>query len=166
MSCPTGGTTVQNAKVTFYGYPGNEDDVNSSHTNVIAYPLTWQGHARHTNAQGDPVASGVGTYADPITVAAGENNPDFPPGKLVYFPGLKKYFLVEDICGNCTNDWLDLWMESNASNSDAAVLSCEDGWTGNLAVLKEVWRDPASTLAVDTVPFFDTSANTCRSPTW
>lgn len=166
-ACPaSGAATVQNVKVTFYGYPDNEDDVNSSHTNVIAYARTWLGQPRHTDAQGRPVAGGVGTYADPVTVAAAENNPAYPPGKLVYFPGLRKYFLVEDICGNCTSDWLDLWMESNANSNDTAVLNCEDSWTGDPTVLKEVWRDPASDLAVDTAPFFNTGTNTCRSPTW
>ena len=160
------GSTTLSDKVTFYGYPDNDDGSGHFGTNVIAYALTWQGHSRHTNAQGDPVAGGVGSFDDPITVAASQGNSVLPPGSLLYLPGLKKYFLVEDICGNCSTDWIDTWMESNAGNTATAVTQCENNWTGDALPNREVWLNPSSGLQVDTTPFFNVGTNQCNPVTW
>ena len=165
LSCPTP-TSTMSAKVTFYGYPDNDDGSGNFGTNLIAYHLQWQGQSRRTNSQGDPIAGGTGTFADPITVAAGQGNSLLPPGTLVYVTGLKKYFLVEDICGNCTSNWIDLWMESNAGSNANAVLQCESNWTGDVNQLKEIQINPPSGLVVDTTPFFDTVRNQCNPVTW
>jgi len=159
----TAPTSTMNAKVTFYGYPDNDDGSNNYGTNLIAYGLQWQGHSRHTNSQGQAIAGGVGTFADPITVATGDGNSLLPPGTLIYIPGLKKYFLVEDICRNCTSNWVDLWMESSDS---IGVEQCESNWTGDVNQLKEIWINPSSDLAVDTTPFFDKSSHQCNPVTW
>lgn len=67
LSC--GGT--MSAKVTFYGYPDNDSGINTSGgTNIVSYQLNWQGHARHRNTQGQAIAGSVGSYIDPITLAA------------------------------------------------------------------------------------------------
>jgi 3D (Asp-Asp-Asp) domain-containing protein len=164
LTCPS--STTLSEKVTFYGWPDNDNGSGAFGTNVIAYSLTWQGHSRHTNAQGNPVAGGVGTFDDPITVAAASGNSTLPPGTCLYVPGLKKYLLVEDICGNCTTNWIDLWMESNGGNNAAAVTQCEDNWTGDDTVLKDVWLNPSSSLQVDTTPFFNVSTGQCNPVTW
>jgi 3D (Asp-Asp-Asp) domain-containing protein len=166
LSCSSAGATTMNLTVTFYGYPDNDDGSGHFSTNLIAYGLQWQGHSRHLNAQGEPVASGVGTYDDPITVAASQGNASLPPGTLIYIPGLKKYFLVEDICGNCTSTWIDVWMESNSTNSSTAVGQCESNWTGNVNQLKEAWVNPSSGLDVDVTPFFNTASSQCNPVTW
>jgi 3D (Asp-Asp-Asp) domain-containing protein len=164
LSCPA--TATLSDKVTFYGYPDNDDGAGHFGTNVIAYGLQWQGHGRHTNAQGEPVAGGIGSFADPITVATGQGNSTLPPGALIYLPGLKKYFLVEDICGNCSTDWIDLWMESNGGNSAGAVMQCENNWTGDVTQPREVWLNPTSGLQVDTTFFFNVATNQCNPVTW
>ena len=150
-------------KVTFYGYPDNDDGSGHFGTNIIADPL---GQRRHTNAQGDPIAGGTGTFADPITAAASQGNTILPPGTLVYIPGLKKYFLVEDICGGCSTEWLDLWMESNAGSNASAVMQCENNWTGDPSQLKQIWVNPPPGLEVDTTAFFNTATNQCNPVTW
>ncbi|MEP3670756.1 MAG: hypothetical protein ABJN42_28980 [Roseibium sp.] len=51
-------------------------------------------------------AGGVGTYADPITLAVGHSKAggrstmDFPAGTRFYLPNLKRYAIVEDLCGD------------------------------------------------------------------
>ena len=51
-------------------------------------------------------AGGTGTYSDPITVAVGHSLAtgrqvlDFPAGTRFYFPGLRRYAIVEDVCGD------------------------------------------------------------------
>jgi 3D (Asp-Asp-Asp) domain-containing protein len=161
-TCPAATTTLS-AKVTFYGWPDNDDGNNNYGTNVIACYQQWQGHDRHRNSQSEAVAGGVGTFADPVTVAAGDGNSLLPPGTLIYVTGLKKYFLVEDVCRNCTSNWVDLWMESNDS---VGVEQCESNWTGDVNQFKEVRINPASNLAVDTTPFFNTSTHQCNPVTW
>jgi 3D (Asp-Asp-Asp) domain-containing protein len=154
------GSNTMSAKVTFYGYPDNDDGGSTIGTNIIAGP------GRYTNVQGEPVAGGVGTFADPITVAVSAGNTILSPGTLIYLPGLKKYFLVEDICGNCTSNWVDLWMESNANSNADAVLQCEDNWTGDVNQLKEIQINPPAGLIVDTTPFFNTTSNQCNPVSW
>ena len=58
------------------------------------------------------VASGDGSYADPITVATGGDSADVTwsenftlwDGQEFYVPRIQKYFIVEDYCGACTRD--------------------------------------------------------------
>jgi hypothetical protein len=51
-------------------------------------------------------AGGTGTYSDPITVAVGhvivngEDIPDYKPGTRFYIPNFRRYFIVEDTCGD------------------------------------------------------------------
>lgn len=166
LSCPSAPPSTMSAKVTFYGYPDNDDGSGNFGTKIIAHTLQWEGQSRHTNSQGDPIAGGVGTFADPITLAASEGNSLLPAGTLVYVTGLRKYFLVEDICGNCTSNWIDIWMESDATSNENAVLQCESNWTGDVNQLKEIRINPPSGLVVDTTPFFDMTRNQCNPVTW
>ncbi|WP_293574840.1 hypothetical protein [Phaeobacter sp.] len=51
-------------------------------------------------------AGGTGTYRDPITIAVGhairrgKQTLDFPPGTRFYIERLRKYAIVEDVCGD------------------------------------------------------------------
>jgi hypothetical protein len=51
-------------------------------------------------------AGGVGTYNDPITLAVGHSYAGgrhsmvFPAGTRFYFPKIKRYAIVEDLCGD------------------------------------------------------------------
>jgi hypothetical protein len=161
------GALAEKVKVTFYGYPDNDDGEGHFGTNVIAHALVWQGHSRYVNADGDPVAGGVGTYDDPITAAAKEANKLLKPGTLVYVTGLKKYFFLEDECASCSTDmWIDLWMESNANSDAESVKECEYDWTGDDTKLRDILINPPSNLEVDHTPFYDTAADKCNPVTW
>lgn len=96
-------------------------------------------------------AGGIGTYADPITLAVGYSGGklQFAAGTRFYLPNLRKYFIVEDICGACrstpagTAYKLDLWLDGrNLSRSQAR--SCAYGVTGREPVV----RNPPRGLAV------------------
>ncbi len=51
-------------------------------------------------------AGGTGTFKDPVTLAVGHRKvgdtfiPDYPPGTRFYLPRLRKYAMVEDLCGD------------------------------------------------------------------
>jgi len=51
-------------------------------------------------------AGGNGTFADPVTLAVGHRKRgsrsimDFPKGTRFYFPKIRKYAIVEDLCGD------------------------------------------------------------------
>ena len=80
--------------VTFYGFDDN-DDGNPTHlgTNVISHA------AVHDSANED-----LGTYMRPGTLAA---DVDFlSPGTKVYVPALERYYVMEDTCRECSEDWL------------------------------------------------------------
>ncbi len=144
-------------QITFYGYPDNDDGHGHFGTNIIAHHQD----GRPTNQDGDPIASGIGTYANPLTAATAEGNHLLPPGTLVYVPGFKKYLLVEDDCASCdSDDWIDIWMESNANFADE-VQACEEAWTPDDSIEVEV--QPPNNHAVDTTPFFNMNTGVCRS---
>ncbi len=120
----------------------------------IAYPVIHK------------TAGGAGTYADPITVAVGHvitngvDTPDFAPGTIWYVPNFRRYFIVEDACGDGSTPqdepchdlatapqgakvWLDLWVDGSQM-THAESNACEDAITG----LNSVIENPAPNYAV------------------
>jgi 3D (Asp-Asp-Asp) domain-containing protein len=141
-------------EVTFYGWADN-----SPPGNAIAYPAN-AGHPTVHNAAG-----GTGTYADPITFATAPA--EFAQGVRLYVPFIEKYVVMEDSCGQCTTDWtnsrkyhIDLWMNSNGSESTSALVNCENSWTRSQT---DVETNPPPTRTVTTAPLFDPATNTCRT---
>jgi hypothetical protein len=163
LAVPSGiakASTTINFLVTLYGWPDN-----SPPGNAIAYPAD-QGYPTIHN-----VASGAGTYSDPITYATDQD--ELPIGTIVYYPYLHRYFIMEDDCTECDQDWtgngpdggpglhhIDLWINGQNGNS-ADVINCEDALTQNSA---PVIIDPPGNEPVDTTPLFDSSTNTCYDP--
>lgn len=82
-------------------------------------------------------AGGVGSYADPVTLAVAYRGrtPQFPYGTRFYLPEYRKYFIVEDICGACyripsgAEYKIDLWVDGR-SLSRSAARSCTYRNTG------------------------------------
>ena len=100
-------------------------------------------------------AGGVGTYADPITMAVGYTSagPDIPYGTRFYLRGLQRYAIVEDLCGACHKTpagatWkLDLWLDGRQLSATEAN-ACAYRITGYQTVL----RSPPRGLPVKTGP--------------
>lgn len=130
------------AYTTGYGWPDN----------------TPKGSADISNPVLHQKAGGTGTFTDPITLAVGhsitgnKNTLDYPAGTTFYIPNLRKYFIVEDTCGDGNNPqngpchtgykgtvWLDLWVGGNSTNQKQ-TLACEDAITEVHTVIK----NPAS----------------------
>jgi hypothetical protein len=93
-------------------------------------------------------AGGKGTYSDPVTIAVGyrlvggKARLDFPAGTRFYLPHLKRYAIVEDICGDGPNPhvtgcargnnghpWLDIYVDGSRAGA-AAANSCMNRLTG------------------------------------
>lgn len=116
----------------------------------------------------DPVlhqkAGGSGTYVDPITVAVGhsiiggKDILDFPAGTRFYVPNLRRYFIVEDTCGDGNTPqngpchtgfptgaeyWLDVWV-GGGSVSKTQSDTCMNALTDVHTVI----RNPAANYAV------------------
>lgn len=126
--------------VTFYGAPDNDPPGSTD----IAYP-----NSRHGSA------GGAGTYSDPITLATDPR--ELPSGSVVYIPILRKYFVMEDDCEECINEWgasrhphLDLWM---GAIGGADLLACEDTLTPTGLTTVEV--NPGVDRPVDPRPLFN-----------
>lgn len=148
--------------VTSYGFNDNDNGAGQYSTGVIAYPKS-EGNPTHHNI----ATEGTGTYADPITFAAGIKaikGGTFPVGGILYVPFLQKYFMLEDQCAECDKDLngqkyhIDLYMgpADHPSNQDS-LYSCEEKLTRNTDVILK----PASNLPVDTNPLFQN--NTCTA---
>ncbi|MDQ1059880.1 3D (Asp-Asp-Asp) domain-containing protein [Arthrobacter globiformis] len=97
-------------------------------------------------------AGGTGTYEDPITVAVGHSLEtgkdvlDVPAGTRIYVPNVRRYFIVEDTCGDgptpedrpCHSGaekydgasiWIDLWI-GGEGGSKASARRCTRKVTG------------------------------------
>lgn len=123
-------------------------------------------------------ASGVGTYADPITMAVGhtivdgQSILDFPAGTRFYIPNLRRYFIVEDTCGDgptpqsgpChtgypsdAQNWLDVWIDGR-NGTVASTDACTDAFTGvHLAI-----KDPEPDYAVVSGPIYGPTGCTAQ----
>lgn len=148
------GGTVMSVYVTFYGWADN-----SPPGGAIAYPKDGGFPTFHSTA------GGVGTYADPITFAT--DQAEFPVGTVLYVPFIEKYVVMEDDCVECDTDWtsmhkwhIDLWMNSNGSESPSSLANCEGNWTRTSTPV-EISPPPGRT--VTTTPLFDPATNTCRT---
>ena len=97
-------------------------------------------------------AGGTGSYADPVTIAVGHSLAtgqdvlDFPAGTRIYLPDVRRYFIVEDTCGDgptpetgpCHADaekhrgastWLDIWI-GGEGESESFASDCTEQVTG------------------------------------
>lgn len=109
----------------------------------IAYP-----NQRHQRA------GGLGTFEDPISLATDPH--ELPPGTMIYYDALRKYFVMEDDCAPCIQEWaatrrphVDLWV---SATSDQRVISCEEALTPPGQVSVEV--NPPPGRAVDVRPIY------------
>ncbi len=135
--------------ITYYGYDDNDDNADIAYSKSDGYPTL------HNVA-----TEGTGTYTDPVTFAAADvdkNSGLFPVGSLMYAPFLRKYFIMEDQCGDsdptgCAQDpHADLFMGPSSYSTWTPLKDCEDNSTqGDLPVV----INPAADLAVDTTPMF------------
>lgn len=136
---PVPSGTPRRALVTFYAAFDNDPPGSTA----IAYP-----RARRR------AAGGTGTYDDPLTLASDPR--ELRPGTRVYVPAVQRYYVMEDDCAACIEDWsaartahVDLWL---SASTDRAVLACENRLTPDGPV--EILVDPARGLAVDPRPLF------------
>lgn len=119
-------------------------------------------------------AGGVGTYIDPITVAVGHSiidgvgTLDYPAGTRFYIPNLRKYFIVEDTCGDgdtpqngpChtgypegSTSWIDIWIDG-ATGGENETNKCAEAITGIYLIIK----NPATNYKVVPGPVFHDGA--------
>jgi hypothetical protein len=125
--------------VTFYGAADNDPPGSTE----IAHP-----NGRHQEA------GGSGTYADPLSLAADPRA--IQVGTRVYYPPLRKYFVMEDDCAQCILDWrssrtphIDLW---TGNYQGSALIACENALTPDGLVAVEV--NPPLGRPVDPRPLY------------
>jgi hypothetical protein len=158
-----GGTTIDGVYITWYGFNDNSCQEESQHNcNIIACPKSDGYPVRH-----DVATEGSGRYADPITFATAADdwgkNAEFAPGTIIYVPAVRKYFIMEDQCYECGQEWsakksyqVDLWMGPSYGSDDASLMACEEKLTLGSAYhgTGRIVVDPPATLPVDATPLF------------
>lgn len=95
----------------------NEERLSAFITGYSYWDNTPPGSAAIARPVVHDEAGGTGTWEDPITVAVGRSGAGwhYAPGTRIYIEGLRKYAVVEDLCGSCArgrngNPWLDLYV--------------------------------------------------------
>jgi hypothetical protein len=174
------GVTWNKVFVTWYGYDDNSCDTEAQHTCAnIAYPMSDGYPTKH-----DGATEGKGTYDDPVTFAAAvKDDPEtfggatIKPGTIIYYAKVKKYFMMEDSCAECTDQWnanqllhVDLWMGPSVPPQGQTMfgqplIDCEDNATDSSAddPTDTIIVDPPSNLAVDqTMLFTGTQCNVAQ----
>src|ERR1700753_3062723 len=149
--------------ITWYGYNDNSGETENQHGSAdIAYPKSDGYPTIHNQAH-----EGTGAYTDPITFAAPNKDlkSSFPIGSVIYVPMVRKYFVMEDECGDddpegCQNgaNHADLWMGPASELNGNTLDDCEGNATPDSAV--NVTINPSPSLSVDTTVMY-TSANKC-----
>jgi hypothetical protein len=164
---PTPGAPVHiRSYVTLYGFVDN-----SPPSAIISNPRIHK------------TAGGTGTFTDPVTFATDVH--EFRPGTIVYYAYLKKYFIMEDTCTECTKDWsgggngdnpvpavhghryrIDLWAGGDRASlhnpEKRALLNCEDALTQPKG--GDIFVNAPSGLPVVTTPIFDSKTLRCQTP--
>jgi hypothetical protein len=126
-------------------------------TNTFITAYTWQDNTPPGSPEiSNPVlhaqAGGTGTYEDPVTIAVGHSRAtgqdvlDLPAGTRIYLPDVRRYFIVEDTCGDgpapengpCHTGareqgnaslWIDMWIGGGGENA-SFVNACTRAVTG------------------------------------
>lgn len=148
----------------------NEIKIQAYTTAYSYYDNTPPGSAIISNPIIHKFAGGTGTYIDPITLAVGhsiinkKNILDFPAGTRFYIPNVRRYFIVEDACGDgdtpqngpChigypdgTNAWVDMWIDGQ-SGTASTTNDCEDAITDAHLIIE----NPKPNYAVVPGPIF------------
>ncbi len=122
------------------------------------------------------VAGGVGTFSNPITFATDVNELGWC--QVIYVPYMKRYFIHEDECSQCDQDWnsyhlyrFDMWAGGDAGSrhqpEKRALHACESTWTRADSVTDPdnptIIIDPPSNLPVTSAPIFS-APTTCWTP--
>ena len=148
--------------------PSAERTVTTAYTTAYTwFDNTPAGSATISHPVLHKSAGGTGTFEDPITIAVGHSLAsgrdvlDFPAGTRIYLPDVRRYFIVEDTCGdgndpqngpchqganaNGTNStiWIDMWIGGQGVSAGAADECASRVTDVNTAVF-----NPASDYAV------------------
>ena len=151
-------STTTKMFVTYYGWYDN-----SPPGGDIAYP------GLHNSA------GGTGTFSNPITFASDKS--ELKAGTKIYYAAVKKYFIMEDDCTECDEDWtgkgpdggpklwhVDLWTGGKGGNEKDAI-DCEDALTQSnpdgSPKLTSVIVNPPSNETVDSTPIFNAKTGAC-----
>ncbi|WP_200947962.1 hypothetical protein [Arthrobacter sp. Soil763] len=146
----------------------SERVVHTTYTTAYTwYDNTPAGSATISHPILHKTAGGTGTYQDPITIAVGHSTAtgkdvlDVPAGTRIYLPDVRRYFIVEDSCGdgdepqggpchqgtnvNGTNStiWIDMWIGGQSMSSDGA-----DACASKVTNVRTAVFNPASDYAV------------------
>jgi hypothetical protein len=166
------GTVIKTAYTTGYGWWDNTPAGSSDISNPVI-------HSK---------AGGVGTWADPTTVAVGHSiingvdKLDYPQGTRFYVPNVQKYFITEDTCGDgntpqngpCHNVttadpgatvWIDLWVGGSSSTTHTQSNNCENALTANHTIIVNPSIQTYKVVTGDIVSGGTCKANYGETPT-
>ncbi|WP_306925287.1 hypothetical protein [Arthrobacter globiformis] len=146
----------------------SEKIVNTAYTTAYTWhDNTPVGSASISHPVLHRTAGGTGTYADPITIAVGHSLAtgkdvlDYPAGTRIYLPDVRRYFIVEDTCGDGNDPengpchqgtnaqgsnstiWIDMWIGGQSVDAGGA-----DNCAGRVTDVHTAVFNPASNYVV------------------
>lgn len=157
--------------------PVAPDQPNSFRAYLTGYTY-WDNTPPGSSAIARPVvhrrAGGSGTWSDPITIAVGHTiiggrqTLDFDAGTRFYLPKLRKYAIVEDVCGDgarpqngpchtghAGHPWLDIWVGGRGMSPGDA-----DACARRITAIQNVVINPPRELPVQSG---EIASNGCKT---
>lgn len=132
-------TNAENTDLNVVLVAGREMSFTAYLTGYSYWDNTPPGSATIARPVVHRTAAGSGTYQDPITIAVGYRlvggsaKLDYPAGTRFYIPSLRRYAIVEDICGDGAQPhltgchrgknglpWLDIYVDGRQAGANAA----------------------------------------------
>ncbi|CZT15260.1 uncharacterized protein RCC_12313 [Ramularia collo-cygni] len=103
------------SKQTWFGWPDNCEDgyTQGCGNNDVAYSCAGRNYK----------AGGDGSFNNPLTYATKKNGNLHKPCEVAWFPYLKKYLVMSDICTGCDDNQIDIWIGNGDGGQDE--LNCE-----------------------------------------
>jgi hypothetical protein len=161
----------------YRGDPGERVVSDVYTTGYTWFDNTPAGSGRISHPMVHSRAGGTGTFDDPVTMAVGHSLAsghdvlDFSAGTRFYLPHVRRYFVVEDSCGDgatpqshgCHNvstapagarRWVDLYVGGGVDDDKAAVQRCAGRVTDGDRALHIMVADPDPGYLVVKGPLF------------
>ena len=114
MSCPLWKMLILTVGLTILGAVHGKTTSKYASNQTVSAETTFYGARDNCPPGGDIAypqihneAGGNGTYNNPITYAGAKKATE--PGTIIYVEFLQKYFIMEDDCEECDNDWKSMY---------------------------------------------------------
>jgi hypothetical protein len=129
----------KNVYASFYGYNDNSCATEANHgCSQIASPSTHQFATQGSGTYNDPSTCASSDTTDPGHTFEMSGNVTLMPGTMVYLPEVQQYFVMEDSCLECGDEYACMLSSNDTTPGETPPAGCQPG--ANLHI--DFWLGP------------------------